>query len=101
MYGEGVEKDAGYCEVGEMWSYYMENKLFRARYGTEALSSGTSYWFSPQILTYLDERGIGSGKICHALDADVNSAEKLRDRLEELYPSDSEMIRQAFNRYGK
>jgi len=101
MYGRGNESDAGYCEVGEMWSYYLENKLYRERYGTEALSSGANFWFSPQILTYIDERGVGSGKICEALDGEVNTAEKLRDKLEELYPSDSEMIRQAFSRYGK
>ena len=32
-YGNGSGENAGYCAVGEMWAYYMQNRMFNDRYG--------------------------------------------------------------------
>ena len=32
-YGNGTEPLAGYCEVGEMWAYYLESEMYKDRYG--------------------------------------------------------------------
>ena len=28
MYGTGSEENHGYCEIGEMWAYYMQSTLY-------------------------------------------------------------------------
>ena len=98
-YGIGTEKDAGYCEVTEMWAYYIENLLYRERYGYTDKFYGNKYWFCPQIFMYLDERGMNRFKIFVALTSDVHSRDALKSRLLSLYPESKSMINEAFNKY--
>ena len=98
-YGIGNEDRAGYCAVSEMWAYYVENVLYRERYGATDKFYGGKYWFSPQILMYLDERGMNRFKIFVALTSDVHSVDALRSRLLSLYPESKSMINEAFNKY--
>ncbi|MBO4435239.1 MAG: hypothetical protein J5769_07310 [Bacteroidales bacterium] len=100
-YGNGHGEGAGYCEVGEMWAYFMESALFRDRYGGSMPDVGTSYWFRPQILRYLYERGMTRGEMFKALKPSVTSAEDLEDELITLYPERETQIRQVFNRYAR
>ena len=99
-YGSGQGENAGYCEVGEMWAYYNESKMYKERYGGIMPTFGTSYWFRPQIFRYIDDRGIGRSKIFRALKSDVTSKALLKNKLIELYPSERSMIEQVFNRYS-
>ncbi len=98
-YGTGAEDNAGYCEIGEMWAYYVENILYRQRYENWIYTYGTKYWFRPEILIYLDNRGMNRFKIFPALVADVHSRDNLRARLITLYPECKSMINEAFYRY--
>ncbi len=100
-YGAGTEDGHGYCEVGEMWGYYLENELMMSRYHLTSTSNGLKYWFCPQILMYMSERGVGYNKICKALTSDVADVDALKDKLLSLYPEQKSMIVQAFERYGK
>ena len=100
MYGLGEAEDAGYCEVGEMWGYYMQNRLYKDRYGEDSYTFGTSYWFYPHIFLYLDERGLDRGRIFQALKESVNNRNALQEELESLYPEFSTVIDQAFERYS-
>ena len=100
LYGSGTEKNAGYCEVGEMWAYYMENILYRERYPDWTRTWGTNWWFRPEILLYLDERGVNRNKIFAALDSEVHSREVLQQRLQFLYPEFKSIINEAFNNYN-
>lgn len=100
VYGLGDEKDAGYCEVGEMWAYYVMNCMYNERYQGEELLFGLSFWFHPHIFHYLDERGLGRSRIFAALTPDVCSREDLQKKLESLYSEDSQIIKQAFDRYS-
>lgn len=99
LYGAGTENDKGYCEVAEMWAYYMQTRFYRDRYPESATSFGTSYWFSPQILFYLDERGITRFRLFPCLSADIHDRLSLQARLLSLYPEYKTTINQAFNRY--
>jgi hypothetical protein len=99
VYGVGTEPEAGYCEVGEMWAYYLQNVLYRERYGYYLSELGTSYWFHPQILLYMDDRGIDDSKIFTALMPSVTDRELFQKALVELYPESRYIIEQAFNRY--
>lgn len=99
VYGVGTEPDAGYCEVGEMWAFYLQNVLYRERYGHYQSELGTSYWFHPQILLYMDDRGIDDSKIFTALIPSVTDREQFQKTLTELYPESRYIIEQAFNRY--
>lgn len=97
-YGVGTEENHGYCEVGEMWAYYVSSKFNRERYSSKA-NFGGNYWFTPQILMNLDERGMDRFKIFKALTPGVNSIKALQDKLISLYPEYKSVINSAFNRY--
>ena len=99
-YGVGTEKNHGYCEVGEMWAYYVQSRMFRERYDDSSTVFGTSFWFSPQIFLHLDERGLDRYKIFAALTADITDRDKLQDKLLSLYPEMKSTINQAFGRYN-
>ena len=98
-YGVGTEKDHGYCEVAEMWAYYMQTRLYRERYPESDVAFGTSYWFYPQIFNYLDERGLTCYKAFNALQPTVIDRDLLQEKLVNLYPEAKTMILLAFNRY--
>jgi hypothetical protein len=98
-YGDGMAENSGYCEVGEMWGYYLESKMYKDRYGGSFPSYGTSFWFHPQIFRYLDERGIKCSDIFDVLDESVNSKIALKNALMLAYPSKRDIIEQVFNRY--
>lgn len=98
-YGTGSEQDAGYCEIGEMWAYFMQGKLQKERYGGSMPSYGTSYWFYPQIFRYLEERGMPAGDIFAALTEEVVTKELLQTKLLDMYPAKKTLIQQVFSRY--
>lgn len=99
LYGVGTEDYAGYCAVGEMWAFYMSNVLHKERYPQFVANFGYNYWFHPQILMYLDERGMNRFRLFPALGADVHDPEALKTRLLSMYPECKSMINEAFNRY--
>lgn len=99
IYGAGTEQDNDYCEIAEMWAYAFMNVQMRERYPEIGTVYGLSYWFSPQIFMYLDERGLTMNRILPALSADVTDMETLKSRLLSLYPEFKSMIMQAFSRY--
>lgn len=99
VYGDGTLEGSGICAVGEMWAYYLQSKIYKERYGGDNPSFGSGYWFHPQILTALEDRGIQTAGIFAALDADVKSKDALRSRLGEMYPAKKTSIDQIFNRY--
>ena len=99
-YGDGTAPSSGYCEVGEMWGYFMQNSMYHDRYGGTMPSAGMNYWFHPQIFRYLEERGLSKSQIFTALQKDVTDIGALRKKLLELYPDKSQIIRQVFDRYS-
>lgn len=100
LYGSGAGEGAGRCEVGEIWAYFMDSTMFKDRYGGSLPDTGTSYWFRPQILRYLYERGMTRGEIYRALSPDVTDIKGLKEKLISLYPERETQIRQVFNRYA-
>ena len=98
-YGDGTDQYAGYCEIGEMWAYYVESTMFQERYGGPMPQFGTGYWFSPQIFRYLDQRGFSRSDFLEAMQQDVADLTVLQDRLTSMFPDKSKMIDQVFLRY--
>ena len=98
-YGVGTEEGYGYCEVVEMWAYYMQTVFHNDRYPEREKVYGTTYWFSPQIFMYLDERGLTRYRIFDALTSDIADRDKLKKKLISLYPNMKSKINEAFNRY--
>ena len=98
-YGDGSGEYAGYCEVGEMWAYYLESVMYQERYGGPMPQFGTGYWFSPQIFRYLDDRGFSRTDFLSAMQSDVTGTDVLQNRLMSMSPDRSEMISQVFARY--
>lgn len=98
-YGDGTTDGAGHCEVGEMWAYYLESKMYKERYGGGFPTYGNSFWFSPQVFRYMDERGVSCSDIFSVLTADVNTKERLKDALLKAVPMKKSVIEQAFSRY--
>lgn len=98
-YGTGMDMDSGYCAIGEMWAYFLQNVLYKLRYGLYLSNLGTAFWFKPQILLYLEERGLSYSKIFKAMDKESVSVNDLENRLIFLYPEYRSVIEQSFNRY--
>ena len=82
-----------------MWSYYLESRMFKDRYGGAFPTFGTSYWFYPQIFRYLDERGVSPSDIFAVLTDEVTSQSELRNALISAYPKKRTVIEQVFSRY--
>lgn len=101
VYGDGMSEDAGYCEVGEMWAYYMQSRMYKERYGGSMPTFGNSYWFHPQIFRALDERGLSRSKIFKVMDGSVVSRKTLSAALVKAYPEKRTTIETIFNRYGE
>lgn len=95
-YGVGTETDHGYCEIGEMWAYYVESMFYRERYGDKSASFGNSFWFDPTIFLKLDERGMIRQSIFKSLSSDVCDIETLHKKLLSLYPEMKTAINQSF-----
>ena len=98
-YGDGTDSNAGYCAVGEMWAYYLESLIYKGRYGGDLPTFGNSYWFKPEILRYLDEKGMTCTEIFDVLDEDVTSVKNLERALITEYPTQRSVIEQAFDKY--
>ena len=101
-YGSGSADGANYCELGEMWGYFMQASLYADRYGGIMPTYGSTYWFKPDILRYLYERGISRGELYRALGPEVTTIEDFKDKLISITPSSWEdIINQVFRTYGK
>ena len=99
-YGVGTEEDHGHCEVGEMWAYFLQASLFRERYGDTGKTFGLIYWFHPQILLQLEDRGLPAHKIFQVLDGEVTDRAQLKKKLSSYYPELKGEINAAFQRYN-
>ena len=98
-YGDGTLDGAGRCAVGEMWGYYLQSKMHKDRYGGSNPSFGSQYWFHPQILSSVEDRGIKTSEIFKAIASGVTSTEELRNSLVAAFPGKKNSINQIFNRY--
>ena len=99
-YGTGHGENAGYCEVGEMWAYYMENALYKDRYGKN-YNSGLNYWFKPQIFAELEAGGMRRSEICACLSYYTNDMKSLKASLLENYAGKTALINKVFKKYDK
>ncbi len=99
-YGVGTEEDHGYCEVAEMWAYFIRHVLYRERYGETPGTVGMNFWFHPQIFLQLEERGLSPVRIFQVLNAEVTDREILQKKLISYYPEYKSPINQAFARYN-
>lgn len=77
----------------------MQTVFHNDRYPEREKVYGTTYWFSPQIFMYLDERGLTRYRIFDALTSDIADRDKLKKKLISLYPNMKSKINEAFNRY--
>lgn len=98
-YGDGKTAGAGYCEVAEMWAYYMQSLMYKGRYGGDFPTAGNSYWFKPDILRYLHKNGLSCSDMFLAMDASVDSRSDLEKALLAKFPSKKSKITQAFDKY--
>lgn len=99
-YGTGNGEHAGYCEVGEMWAYYMENALSKERYGRN-FEEGFGYWFKPQIFSELEAGGVRRSDICACLSYYTNDIKTLRSALLENCANKTALIDKVFTKYKK
>ena len=98
-YGDGKSMNSGYCEIGEMWAYYLESRMYHDRYGGAYPTFGTSFWFYPQLLRDLEDAGLTCSQIFSVLDSRVTSVEEMRRMLVASYTTMDEEIENVFDRY--
>ena len=99
-YGTGNGENAGYCEVAEMWAYYIENAFYASRYGSGP-QRGFNNWFKPQIFTTLEDGGMTKAEINEALKTTTTSISALKDELLVISPSKKTLINNTFKRYSR
>lgn len=98
-YGDGKGEKAGYCEVSEMWAYHLSSKMWQQRYGGDYPAFGTSFWFYPQILRYIEQKCMECWEIFSVMDSKVVSREALQNSLMAYSPAHADYIELIFNRY--
>lgn len=99
LYGDGRGENAGLCGVTQMYSFYLHNRCYQDRYGGSNPMLGCEYWFHPQILTYLESRGLSLHQIAQAFTPEVTDLVKLKEKLIGLYPTYKNAVNQTFERY--
>ncbi|MBO4476047.1 MAG: hypothetical protein J5737_04955 [Bacteroidales bacterium] len=99
--GFGSRGDSGfeYAEVANTYAFYCENVLCRQRYPGYTDFDGTTSWFFPQLLMYLDDRGLGLDKLSPMFTSDIADMESLRAKLLSYYPQFKTVINEAYARY--
>lgn len=100
-YGERGDEDSPYCELVQCYSCYCQSVLYRRHYPDSEALFGSGEWFSPQLLMYLDERGLGLEKISPLFTTDVVDMEILKLKMLSYYPEFKSVINEAFARYGE
>ena len=100
-YGTGDGDGAGYCEVSESWAYFMDATLRKDRYGYSLPLYANTFWFKPDILSYLYKRGMSRSEIYRALKPEVTGIDDLKEELITLYPERESELVQCFRNYGK
>ena len=84
-----------------MWGYFMQASLMKDRYKGAMATYGDSFWFKPDILTYLYERGMERGEIYRALNANAVDIGSLKEELIKIAPGLEDEIVETFQRYGR
>lgn len=100
-YGDRGDTGFEYVEIAEMYAFYCQNVLMQRRYPSITDYAGTTYWFAPQLLMYLDERGLGLEKLAPIFTSDVTDLETLRAKLLSYYPHFKTVINEAYARYQR
>lgn len=100
LYGSGNGDDAGYCEVGEMWGFFIERSVHRERYKS-ASTQGSDQWFHPQVFEELEQGGVSKGEICFALKSGVIDMKSLEEELLIVCPSKKSLISKVFRKYSR
>ena len=60
---------------------------------------GTSHWFYPQILRYVEELGVSCHEIFSVMNESVTSRDALKRAMISSYPDIADGIELIFNRY--
>ena len=84
-----------------MWGYFLQATLSKDRYGGNLAGYGNTFWFKPDILSYLYERGMSRGEIFRAMGPEVTDIDGLKQQLVTLYPDREKTILETFRAYGK
>lgn len=99
-YGTGKGEGADITGVGEMWGFFMEQSLYKMRYGREENNKGT-YWFHPEALCELEKNGVSKKDMFFALNSDVHDLDTYFEYLMESCPSKKNLIKRVYKQYFK
>ncbi|MGN0202023.1 MAG: hypothetical protein ACI399_03855 [Candidatus Cryptobacteroides sp.] len=98
-YGTGNGEYAGYCEISEMWAYYLERNIINQRYDSER--AYPAYWFHPEILDGLEELGLTPSMILASMGRSVTDTDSFKSTLSTAYPSLKSSIQQLFKAWSR
>lgn len=98
-YGTGNGDNAGYCEISEMWAYYLERGIINQRY--DAQRGYPVYWFHPEILDGLEGAGLSRAQILSSMGRAVTDTDSFKATLVAAYPTKKTAIQQVFKAYSR
>lgn len=89
-----------YADIVHTYSNYCTTVLYQRHYTSSRDVMGERL-YSPQMLMYLDERGLGLEKLAPMFTSDVISYDVLKQKMLSYYPQFKNTILEAFARYEK
>lgn len=107
-YGDGLGKNSGVCEVGEMWGYAMEQIHYYKNFKEEELSGNypashdSSMWFKPQIYWDLVRDGfLDETQLFSYMTSDVRDLSALKTKIYADAEENKLEIAEIFKTYNK
>ena len=101
LIGITLPEEMAYVKLANMYASYCQAVLYRRNYPDSPDSFFSSSDYSPQLLLFLDERGLGLEKIAPLFTTEVADIDMLKLKMLSYYPEFKTVINEAFARYGE
>lgn len=105
-YGDGTGQDAELCAIGEMWANFMEEILYWKKSPTTYIPSRYNgyvsvNWIIPHVFWDLyASHTFTTKQIYDCLTPEIDTYEKLLNKMTTLYPDKADFIKWLFFKYG-
>lgn len=101
LIGITLPEEMAYVKLANMYASYCQAVLYRRNYPDSPDSFFSSSDYSPQLLLFLDERGLGLEQIAPLFTTEVADIDMLKLKMLSYYPEFKTVINEAFARYGE
>ena len=87
------------AKISHLYTNYCTTVLYRRHYNNSDGICGADDTYSPQLLVFLDERGLGLEMLAPLFNSEVKDMDTLKQKMLSYYPQFKTVILEAFTRY--